>query len=84
VKNGGHFGYTSVFPDGVRQRNATVTVAQVWARADAATVREFAEDFRDGKFQLPISSRLPLRDAGEAHALAQKGSSGKIVLVCRD
>lgn len=82
VKNGGHFGYTSVFPDGVRQRNATVTVAQVWARADATKVREFAEDFRDGKFRLPIGRRMALRDAGEAHALAQRGGSGKIVLVC--
>jgi NADPH:quinone reductase-like Zn-dependent oxidoreductase len=84
VKNGGNFGYTSVFPDGVRQRNATVTVAQVWAQADAAKVREFAEDFRDGKFLLPISRRLALRDASEAHALAQSGGSGKIVLVCRE
>ncbi len=84
VKNGGNFGYTSVFPDGVRQRNATVTVAQVWARADAPKVREFAEDFRDGQFLLPIGRRLPLRDAGEAHALAQRGDSGKIVLVCRE
>ena len=42
VKDGGNFGYTAVFPEGVRQRNATVSVAQVWARADAAKVREFA------------------------------------------
>jgi hypothetical protein len=26
---------------------------------------------------------MPLRDAGEAQALAQKGGVGKIVLVCR-
>ena len=84
VKDGGHFGYTSVFPDGVRQRNPTVTVAQVWARADAAKVGEFAEDFRDGKFLLPIGPRMPLRAAGEAHALAQQGGAGKILLVSRD
>jgi NADPH:quinone reductase-like Zn-dependent oxidoreductase len=84
VKNGGNFGYTSVFPEGVRQRNATVTVTQVWARAAPATVREFAEDFRDGKFLLPIGRRLPLSQASEAHAVAQRGDSGKIVLVCRD
>jgi len=39
---------------------------------------------RDGKFVLPISRRLPLRDAGEAHALAQRGGAGKIILVCQD
>jgi hypothetical protein len=32
---------------------------------------------------LPISRRLPLRNASEAHALAQQGGAGKIVLVCQ-
>ena len=50
---------------------------------DASKVREFADDVRDGKFLLPIGRRMPLRDAGEAHALAQRGGLGKIVLVCR-
>jgi NADPH:quinone reductase-like Zn-dependent oxidoreductase len=50
---------------------------------DASKVREFADDVRDGKLLLPISRRMPLRDAGEAHALAQRGGLGKIVLVCR-
>jgi NADPH:quinone reductase-like Zn-dependent oxidoreductase len=83
VKNGGHFGYASVFPDGVSKLNPTVTVTRVFGRPDASKVREFADDARDGKFILPISRRMPLRDAGEAHALAQKGSLGKIILVCR-
>jgi NADPH:quinone reductase-like Zn-dependent oxidoreductase len=56
----------------------------VFARPDASKVREFADDIRDGKFLLPIGRRLPLRDAAEAHALAQRGGSGKIILVCRD
>jgi NADPH:quinone reductase-like Zn-dependent oxidoreductase len=84
VKNGGNFGYASVFPDGVRERNATVTVTRVFARPDASKVREFADDIRDGKFALPVSRRMPLRDAGQAHALMQKGGAGKIVLTCRD
>ncbi len=84
VKNGGNFGYASVLPEGVPQRNTAVTVTRVFARADASKVREFADDVRDGKFDLPISRRLPLRNAGEAHALAQQGGAGKIVLVCRD
>jgi NADPH:quinone reductase-like Zn-dependent oxidoreductase len=84
VKNGGSFGYASVFPDGVSATNPTVTVTRVFARPDASKVREFADDIRDGKFVLPISQRLPLQDAAKAHALAQKGGSGKIVLVIRD
>ena len=84
VKNGGNFGYASVLPEGVAQRNTGVTVTRVFARPDASKIREFADDIRDGKFVLPVSRRLPLRDAGEAHALAQKGGAGKIVLLCRD
>jgi NADPH:quinone reductase-like Zn-dependent oxidoreductase len=84
VKNGGNFGYASVLPEGVAQRNTKVTVTRVFTRPDASKVREFADDIRDGKFLLPISRRLPLRDAAEAHRLAQAGGAGKIVLVCRD
>jgi NADPH:quinone reductase-like Zn-dependent oxidoreductase len=81
VKNGGNFGYASVLPEGVPATNPTVKVTRVFARPDASKVREFADDIRDGKFVLPIGQRLPLQDAAKAHALAQKGGSGKIVLV---
>jgi NADPH:quinone reductase-like Zn-dependent oxidoreductase len=81
VKNGGNFGYASVLPDGVSATNPSVKVTRVFARPDASKVREFADDIRDGKFVLPIGRRLPLADAGLAHELAQKGGSGKIVLV---
>jgi NADPH:quinone reductase-like Zn-dependent oxidoreductase len=81
VKSGGGFAYASVFPDGVSATNPTVKVTRVLAGPDPSKVREFADDIRDGKFLLPISRRLPLQDAAKAHALAQKGGSGKIVLV---
>ena len=83
VRNGGNFGYASVFSDETAKLNPTVTVTRVLVRPDASKLREFADDVRDGKFQLPIGRRMPLRDAAEAHALAQSGGSGKIVLVCR-
>jgi NADPH:quinone reductase-like Zn-dependent oxidoreductase len=83
VKNGGNFGYASVLPEGVAQRNPSVTVTRVFARPDASKVREFADDVRDGKFLLPVGRRMPLRNASEAHALAHQGGAGKIVLVCR-
>lgn len=84
VKNGGNFGYASALPDGLSQSNPTVTVTRVSARPDASKIREFADDVRDGKFLLPISRRMPLRAAPEAHALGQKGGLGKIILLCRD
>jgi NADPH:quinone reductase-like Zn-dependent oxidoreductase len=81
VKKGGHFGYASVLPAGVAESNPAVTVTRVFARPDASKVREFADDIRDHKFVLPISSRLPLRDAGKAQALVQKGGAGGKVLL---
>jgi NADPH:quinone reductase-like Zn-dependent oxidoreductase len=84
IKKGGNFGYASVFPDGVSKTNPSVTVTRVFARPDASKVREFADDVRDGKFVLPISHWLPLREASRAHTLAQSGGSGKIILRCRD
>jgi NADPH:quinone reductase-like Zn-dependent oxidoreductase len=81
IRNGGRFGYASVFPADASATNPTVEVTRVFARPDASKVREFADDIRDGAFSLPISRRLPLRDAAAAHALMQKGGAGKIVLL---
>jgi NADPH:quinone reductase-like Zn-dependent oxidoreductase len=84
VRNGGNFGYASVIPDGLSKSNPSVSITRVFARPDASKVREFADDVRDGKFLLPISRRLTLRDAAEAHTLVQRGGAGKIILVCKD
>jgi NADPH:quinone reductase-like Zn-dependent oxidoreductase len=84
VKQGGSFGYASVLPEGTAALNPTVKITRVFARPDPSKVREFADDVRDGKFLLPIGRRLPLRDAAEAQALAEKGGVGKIVLLALD
>jgi NADPH:quinone reductase-like Zn-dependent oxidoreductase len=81
IRKGGRFGYASVFPADEAATNPTVEVTRVFARPDASKVREFADDVRDGAFSLPISRRLPLRDAAAAHTLMQKGWPGKIVLL---
>jgi NADPH:quinone reductase-like Zn-dependent oxidoreductase len=81
IRNGGRFGYASVFPSEASLTNPTVEVTRVFARPDASKVREFADDIRDGAFSLPISRRLPLRDAAAAHTLVQNGGAGKIVLI---
>jgi NADPH:quinone reductase-like Zn-dependent oxidoreductase len=81
IKNGGRFGYASVFPADAAATSPTVEVTRVFARPDPSKVREFADDIRDGKFSLPISQRLPLRDAAIAHTLMQNGGAGKIVLL---
>ncbi len=81
IRTGGRFGYASVFPADAAATNPTVEVTRVFARPDASKVREFADDIRDGAFSLPISRRLPLRDAATAHTLMQNGGAGKIVLL---
>jgi NADPH:quinone reductase-like Zn-dependent oxidoreductase len=80
VKDGGSFGYASVLAEGIAAKYPAVTVTRVFARPDASKIREFADDVRDGKFVLPVSRRMALREASEAHALAQRGGVGKIVL----
>jgi NADPH:quinone reductase-like Zn-dependent oxidoreductase len=81
VKQNGSFGYASVFPEGAAAKNPTVKITRVSARPDPSKVREFADDVRDGKFVLPIGRRMPLREAAEAHVLAEKGGIGKILLL---
>ncbi len=81
VRAGGRFGYASVLPEDAAAKHSTVEVSRVFARPEPSKLREFADDIRDGKFSLPISQRLPLRDAAAAQDLMQKGGAGKIVLL---
>lgn len=83
VKKGGSFGYASFLPEGIAEKYPEVTITRVLARPDASKIREFADDIRDGKFTLPVSRRMPLREAAEANTLAERGGAGKIVLVNR-
>ena len=66
-------------------RNATqypsVKVVHVFSKFDRKTLEFMAEAVRDGKLVIPISQKLPLSEAAEAQAKAEKGASGKILLV---
>ncbi|MEO5866041.1 MAG: NADP-dependent oxidoreductase [Sphingomonas sp.] len=80
VRAGGRFGYASMLPEEAA-RAAQVEVGRVFAKADPEKLREFVNDVRDGKFVLPISRRMSLRDVRAAHELLQEGGGGKIVLI---
>ncbi len=80
VRAGGRFGYASVLPDDAA-RPAGVEIGRVFAKPDAAKLREFADDIRDGRFVLPVSQRLPLAEVRAAHARLEQGGGGKIVLI---
>ena len=53
-----------------------IRLVRIMAHPDPAKVREFADDFRDGSFVLPIVRRFDLRDAADAQAFAEKGGAG--------
>jgi NADPH:quinone reductase-like Zn-dependent oxidoreductase len=59
----------------------SVKVVHVFSKFDRKTLEFMAEAVRDGKLVIPISQKLPLSDAAEAQAEAEKGGTGKILLV---
>ncbi len=58
-----------------------VKVASVFSKFDRKTLEFMAEAVRAGKLVIPIGETLPLRQAAEAQAAAEKGVAGKILLV---
>jgi NADPH:quinone reductase-like Zn-dependent oxidoreductase len=80
VKPGGV--YASVVPP---PQNAAqfpeVKVIAVYAKADPKVLRSMAEAVRDGKLIIPVSRKLPLSQASEGQAAAEKGGIGKVLLV---
>jgi len=44
------------------------------------TILHYAEAVRDGKLTIPIDRTMPLADAAEAQAIAEKGGSARIIL----
>ncbi len=59
----------------------SVKVAHVFSHFDRKTLEYMAAAVRDGKLVIPIGPRFPLSQAAEAHAAAEKGGVGKILLV---
>jgi NADPH:quinone reductase-like Zn-dependent oxidoreductase len=59
----------------------SVKVVPVFSKFDRKTLQFMAEAVRDGKLVIPISQTLPLSEAVQAQAAAEKGGIGKILLV---
>jgi NADPH:quinone reductase-like Zn-dependent oxidoreductase len=59
----------------------SVKVVKVFSKFDRKTLEFMAEAVRDGKLVIPISLKLPLSEAPEAQAAAEKGGIGKILLL---
>jgi NADPH:quinone reductase-like Zn-dependent oxidoreductase len=80
VKSGGVFASVLGAPQNA-DKYPSVKVAPVFAKPDPKILVHIAEAVRDGKLIIPISTKLPLSDAAKAHAVAEKGSIGKILLL---
>jgi len=80
VKPGGVFATVLRAPQNAAKYPA-VKVVPVFSKFDRKTLEFMAEAVRDGKLVIPISETLPLRQAAEAQAAAEKGVAGKILLV---
>jgi NADPH:quinone reductase-like Zn-dependent oxidoreductase len=80
VKPGGVFASVNGAPQNAANY-PSVKVVPVFSKFDRKTLEFMAEAVRDGKLVIPISRKLPLSQAAEAQAAAEKGGSGKILLV---
>jgi NADPH:quinone reductase-like Zn-dependent oxidoreductase len=80
VKPGGVFASAEGAPQNAAQY-PSVKVVPVFSKFDRPTLQFMAEAVRDGKLVIPISRKLPLSEAAAAHAAAEKGGIGKILLV---
>ncbi|MGA9979769.1 MAG: NADP-dependent oxidoreductase [Candidatus Sulfotelmatobacter sp.] len=80
VKPGGVFATVLGAPQNAA-KYPSVKIMPVFSKFDRKTLEFMAEAVRDGKLVIPISRKLPLSEAAEAQAAAEKGGIGKILLV---
>ena len=80
VKQGGVFASVTGTPANAKL-HPTVKVVMFQQHPDAGKIRMLAEDVVAGRLVIPIDRMVALADAGEAHAAAEKGGLGKVLLL---
>jgi NADPH:quinone reductase-like Zn-dependent oxidoreductase len=80
VKQGGVFAGV-VGPPANAKMHPTVKVESIQSKPDAVALRVLAEDVAAGRLVIPIDRMVPLAEAAAAHAAAEKGGVGKILLL---
>jgi NADPH:quinone reductase-like Zn-dependent oxidoreductase len=80
VKQGGVFA-SVLGPPANAGMHPTVRIEPIQSKPDAAMLRTMAEEVAAGRLVIPIDRMVPLADAGEAQAAAEKGGIGKILLL---
>ena len=80
VKPGGVYASVVELPPNAAEY-PSVKVVHVFSKFDRTMLEFMSEAVRDGKLVIPISQKLPLSEAANAQAAAEKGVAGKILLV---
>jgi NADPH:quinone reductase-like Zn-dependent oxidoreductase len=80
VKPGGTYA-SVVGPPQNAKLHPAVNVEAFGSHPDAASMRALAEDLVNGKFKISVDRTFSLADAAKAHAAAEKGGIGKVVLL---
>jgi NADPH:quinone reductase-like Zn-dependent oxidoreductase len=80
VKQGGVFA-SVLGPPGNAKMHPTVKIEAIQVAPDAGMLRTLAEDVVAGRLVIPIDRMIPLADAGEGQAAAEKGGIGKVLLL---
>jgi NADPH:quinone reductase-like Zn-dependent oxidoreductase len=80
VKDGGTYASVTGVPDSAKSRPSVRATAFV-SKQDPKTLLHMAEAVGGGRLQIPISQKLPLKEAQQGHIAMEKGVAGKILLL---
>jgi NADPH:quinone reductase-like Zn-dependent oxidoreductase len=80
LKQGGVFATVLGAPTNAAEY-PSIAVKTMEVKADPRVLLHMAEAVRSGKLSIPVGQRFALKDANKAHAAAEKGAAGKILLV---
>jgi NADPH:quinone reductase-like Zn-dependent oxidoreductase len=80
VKSGGIFA-SVLGPPGTAASYPKVQLKPMAVTPDPVLLLEMAEAVQKGAFSIPLGQKFALADAAKAHAAAEKGSAGKILLL---
>jgi NADPH:quinone reductase-like Zn-dependent oxidoreductase len=80
VKKGGMFA-SVLAPPSNAAAHPDVRIETMQVKPAPATLIEMAEAVRAGKLTIPLGQRFALAEANKAHLAAEKGASGKLLLL---
>jgi NADPH:quinone reductase-like Zn-dependent oxidoreductase len=80
IKSGGIFA-SVLGPPSIAASYPKVQVKPMAVYPDPGLLLEMAEALQNGAFSIPLGQKFSLADAAKAHAAAEKGSAGKILLL---